>query len=99
MNRYEIKKIVMEILIENERDIPPRSGRDLFWYCLKDVFSVWIYMLSKAPIASVWWADDVWHYSIPICSETGNEESREDAMARVEAHLAESKSAYIAALG
>ena len=86
MNRDKIKEIVMEMLIENEQSISPRSGR-------------WIYMLGKAPIASVWWADGVWHYSIPICSETGYEESREGAMACVETHISESKSAYIAALG
>lgn len=99
MNRDEIKKIVMGMLIENEQSISPRSGRDLFWHRLNDVFSIWIYMLGKAPIASVWWADGAWHYSIPICSETGYEEFREDAMARAETHIAETKSAYIAALG
>ena len=99
LNRYEIKEMVMQILAENEQDLPSKSGRGLFWFRLKGVFSTWIYMLGKTPIASVWWADDVWHYSIPICDKIGNEELREDAMARAETHISESKSAYIAALG
>ena len=88
MNRDEIKKIVAEILIENERDIPPRSGRDLFWYSLRGIISTWIYMLGPTPLASVWRSGDEWRYSVPICDQVGNEESREDAMARAETHIA-----------
>ena len=99
MNRDEIKKTVAEILIENEQDIFPRSGRDLFWYSLRGIISTWIYMLGPTPLASVWWSGARWHYSIPILDKAGNEESREDAMARAETHIAETKSAYIAALG
>lgn len=95
MNKDKVREIVMEILIETE---PPKSGRDLFWYALKGVFSTWIYMLGSAPLASIWWVDGVWHYSIPICSENGYEEFRQDAMHCVEAYLADSKSAYIKAL-
>jgi len=98
MNRDKIKEIVMEILIENEQYPSPKSGRDLFWYALKGVFQTWIYMLGTAPLASVWWANNVWHYSVPIYNETGYEKFREDAMHCVETYLAESKSPYIKAL-
>ncbi len=99
MHRDEVKEIVMGMLIQNEQSISPRSDRDLFWYRLKDVFSIWIYMLGKTPLASVWWSGGRWYYSIPILDKTGDEEFREDAVARVETHLAESDSAYIAVLG
>ncbi|KKL82375.1 hypothetical protein LCGC14_1985380 [marine sediment metagenome] len=99
LNRYEIKEMVMQILAENEQDLPSKSGRGLFWFRLKGVFSTWIYMLGKTPIASVWRSDDEWRYSVLICDQVGNEELREDAMARAETHIAESKSAYITALG
>lgn len=98
MNRDEVKEIVMEILIENEQNLTPRSGRDLFWYALKGVISTWIYMLGAVPIASVWWSGDGWYYCVPMLNETGNEKFREDAMSCVEAHLAETKSPYIEAL-
>lgn len=89
----------MEILIEDEKIISPRSGRDLFWHRLKDTLSISIYMLGNTPLASVWWVGGRWYYSIPILDKTGDEEFRDDAMACVETHLAESDSTYIAALG
>ncbi len=99
MNKDEIRKIVSELLIENERNLSPISGRDLFWNNLRGVVSTWIYMHGNNPLASVWWSNGRWQYSIPILDKTGDKEFREDAMARVETYLAESDSTYIAALG
>lgn len=89
MDRDKIKKIVMEMLIENDQCISPRSGRGLFWFALKGAPSTWIYMLGTDPLASVWWAGGCWNYSIPIHDTIGSEEFRADAMARVEKSLAD----------
>lgn len=66
------------------------GGRDLFWKPLKGVFSTWIYMLGKSPLASVWLdaADGLWHYSIPIHEKAGSEEFRMDAFHICESSLA-----------
>lgn len=88
MDNDNIKKIVMQILEETQE--ASIGGRDLFWKPLKGVFSTWIQMDGKSPLASVWLdaADGLWHYSIPIHGETGNEEFRIDAMHCVETCLA-----------
>lgn len=98
MNKDKIKEIVMGILNENERNFSPKSERDLVWYSLRGIISTWIYMHGPTPLASVWWSGDSWRYSVTACNQVGDEESREDAMARVEAHLARGESAYIEAL-
>ena len=87
-NRDEIKKIVMQMLEETQE--ASISGRELFWKPLSGVFSTWIYMLYKVPLASVWLdaVDGLWHYSIPKYKKTGHEEFRIDAMHYVENCLA-----------
>lgn len=89
MDNDNIKKIVMQML-EETQDHSAGSGRDLFWHPLKGVFSTWIYMLGKRPVASVWLdaADGMWHYCISTCATCGAEQYRIDAMANVEAFLA-----------
>lgn len=92
MDNDRIKKIVMQLLVETQED-SVGSGRDLFWHPLKGVFSTWIYMLGKSPLASAWLeaADGLWHYCIPRHGETGiigTQEFRIDAMACVEQYLA-----------
>ncbi len=88
-NRDQIKKIVMQMLEEIQED-SIGSGRSLFWHPLKGVFSTWILMTGKRPMASVWLdaADGLWHYSIPIYNVNSYEEFRTDAMANVETRLA-----------
>ena len=93
MDNDNIKKIVMQILEETQDDsVSP--GRDLVWHPLRGVFSTWIYILGKSPLASVWLDvdDGLWHYSIPMYNQTGAELFKINAMANVSSLLAEDDS-------
>jgi hypothetical protein len=86
--RKDIERIVIETIIERQPTLAPREGRDLFWFRLQDIQFVWIYMIGKNALGTVWWGKDKWHYSIPIHSKQGTEKYQIDAWAAVENAIA-----------
>lgn len=89
LTRKDAEIIAIEVIAGRRPPLASRKGRDLFWFRLQDVQLIWVYMLDKNALASVWWDEDRWRYSIPIHNRQGSEEYQIDAWKAVEGALAD----------